>query len=103
MKRIITEEFDEYSIGFAKGMMDFIILRTKEIDLPVDLDDDFFSYGYYDAYMYYSEVTKINNTMNLNDIYDVINMCYYKRIRDLNELDGYEIPAFTLLLNNKKK
>ena len=53
--------------------------------------------------MYYSEVTKINNTMNLNDVYDVINMSYYKRIKDLNELDGYEIPAFTLLLNGRSK
>ena len=104
IERYYTDEFFNYKDGFAAGLIDFLIYATTNTDCTNGtLEDDWWSYGYIDAYNYYYNCLIQEGSFDLNNILNTIDILYFNRVADNNINKKEKYPAFILKLVNKNE
>lgn len=100
--RYYTDEFFNYKDGFAAGVLDLLLFLTSNIDCTNrSLEDDWWSYGYADAFFHYYTLLVEQGDFDLADVFNDLNSLYFDRILDNNIRNKDNYPAFILKLDKR--
>lgn len=97
MDKIITDEFIRYKNGFIEGKNKIVEFTT--LGIPMDEEDeyeffdDWILYGYKDGVTYYSNLASNNMDLFDVDIDKVISDSFSKKVMEVNQNEGKEIPS----------
>lgn len=99
---IFPEDYFMYRDGFASGVVDFIMSGGSNFDNVNNLEyNNLWDFGFFDAYSYCLKQTIIGEKIKLSHMELIIDEFYIRWVGDYNKLYDKEIPAYTLILNNK--
>lgn len=100
MIQIITEELYLYENGFINGRAEaFVKICENQFELTLLQEDDWYSFGYNDAIIYYVELY-LNNKTLFFDFFDndIVIDYFIKRIIENNSKKNENIPMTKFII-----